>query len=120
MFRAGPALVLIALAADALAQAEAPRVQDPTRPYLPQPAAGGGSVAAEAADDGIVLTAILISRSRRLAVINGRVHREGERVNGDLITRIEQGAVRIARGGENVLVRLREERAADNDGDQGQ
>jgi hypothetical protein len=116
VFRACAHLALAALLAAASAHGQEPKLQDPTRPFEPVRSADGGKVIAEE----FVLTAVLIATSRRIAVINGRVYQLGDRVNGELITRIDPGSVRIRRGDEDVLVKLREMRATNNDGEQGQ
>lgn len=90
------------------AGAEEPRVQDPTRPYDAVVATGRA-----AASKGFELTAVLVSPSRRIAVIGGRICHEGDRVNGDLIVRIEPGAVRIRRDGKELLMRLRDKGVQD-------
>jgi hypothetical protein len=92
----------LALAAAATAAAQEPRLQDPMRPPAPPQAAG-----AEGPDTGFSLTAVLVSASRRLAVVNGRIHREGDRINGEQIVAIEPGSILIRRGGTDVRVRVR-------------
>ena len=116
MFSARASLALLLLAATAAAQQ--PRVDDPMRPYVTMPTTSGTTVAVEQFE----LTAVLVSPARRIAVINGRFYREGDRINGDEITRIEPGSIRIRRGNEVVLVNLREEKAmtATEDGERGQ
>lgn len=98
------------LLAATMAAAQAPSLQDPTRPYRPGPAAAPGPEGPAALE----LTAVLISASRRVAVVNGELYREGDRINGDVIAGIEPGAIRLKRGGEDVVVRLRKQGAAVN------
>ena len=83
--------------------AEEPRVEDPTRPFVP---AGTASGPASDAPAGLKLTAVRVSPTRRIAVIDGRFYTEGERVNGELITAIEPGAIRVRRGDTDVLIRI--------------
>jgi hypothetical protein len=88
-------------------------VQDPTRPAVVTPAEGG----APQSVTSLRLTGVLISETRRIAVINGEFYRVGDRVNGEEITRIDPGSIRIMRGGEPVLVTVRNASAVENDGD---
>ena len=62
---------VIALATPAAAQEGS--LQDPLRP----PASGQSEAAARAAPEPFRLSAVLISSSRRIAVVNGRVHLGG-------------------------------------------
>ena len=82
-------------------------VRDPTRPFVQTEPSTGGTRTASA---GLDLTAVIVSPSRRIAVINGRFYREGERVNGELITGIEPGAIRIRRNGEDIQIKVNQNR----------
>ena len=119
MFERRNIAVLMLLAAAATALAQEPRLQDPTRPYRPVAAAAGGGPA----EQGFALTGVLVSETRRIAVINGRFYREGDRINGEEILRIEPGSIRIRRNGEVVTVSVKESRSVarrSNDGDRDQ
>ena len=105
----------LALAGTALAQ-QLP-VRDPTRPAGGSGTAGG-NLASTA--ERFELAATIVSGERRIALINGRFFREGERVNGQQITRIEPGAIRLMRAGNEVLIRVHARPADGNDGEQGQ
>jgi MSHA biogenesis protein MshK len=94
-------------------QAQELRVQDPTRPTVPARAEGGDPTA----DSSLRLTGVLVSDTRRIAVINGRFYRVGDRVNGEEIIRIDPGSIRIMRGGEQVRVTVKNAITVDNDGD---
>ena len=52
------------------------------------------------------LTAVLISELRRIAVINGKLYREGDELDGARLTRIESQAVSLRRGSEDMVLRL--------------
>jgi len=78
------------------------RLQDPTSPYRAAPAPSARAPAAIRFE----LTAVLISPQRRIAVINGRLYREGDAINGATLTVIEPGLVRLQRGSESLEVRL--------------
>lgn len=109
-------LLVLAIAAVA-ANAQEPRVQDPMRPPAPLEAQG----AAGSGTSGLSLTAVLVSASRRIALINGQIYREGDRIGGEEIIAIEQGFILIRRGGTDVRVRVRNDAVITrNDGEQGQ
>lgn len=118
MFRALKLFALMTLNVALSVQAQEPRLQDPMRP----PVAAGTASGAPEVDEGLKLTAVLVSDSRRIAVINGRFYRVGDQVNGEEITRIEPGSIRIKRGSEQVLITVKNGRRAttDQDGDQDQ
>jgi len=107
-------IVLLALAATARIGAQEPPLQDPMRP----PVVPGAQGAATGGGEALALTAVLVSASRRIAVINGGIYRVGDRVNGEEIVAIEPGAVLIRRDGANVPVRIRKSGAVTttNDG----
>ena len=88
---------------------------DPMRPYRVESTPG----TERSAPDRLELSAVLISTTRRIAVINGNFYREGDQVAGARITRIEPGSVRLRRGGEDVVVPLIREgaRASNHQGD---
>jgi len=112
--RTGILLAVLLTAGPALSQE--PKVQDPTRPYEAIRTVEGGNVIAEE----FVLTAVLVSERRRIAVINGGIYQEGDLVNGELISRIDPGSILIRRGNEDIRVMLRQMRATNNDGELGQ
>lgn len=107
-------LLTLVLASAGSVAAEEPAVADPTRPYQVIETSEAPGVQSR----GLELTAVLVSASRRVAIINGEIYREGERVNGELISRIESGAIRIRRGNDEVLIRIRPARVTENDGEQ--
>jgi hypothetical protein len=116
--RATMLTLALAVAASTSTSAQEPRLQDPMRPRV----VSGSESAGPAEPDRLALTAVLVSDSRRIAVINGRIYRVGEKVNGEEILAIEPGAVRIRRGTASVLVKVRDSRGvtASNDGVEGQ
>jgi hypothetical protein len=94
------ALLLLAATAAVLA-AEAP-VRDPMQPF----AAVAGDAAVARGEAGYALTAVLISSARRVAVLNGRLYREGDRIDGAEIARIEPSAVHLKQGDRETVVKL--------------
>ncbi len=53
------------------------------------------------------LNAVLWSSGRRVALLNGEVHREGEQIYGRKILRIEPERVILAGGGDGVMIELK-------------
>lgn len=83
------------------AQAQQASLPDPTRPpaVLTAPAPGAATPRSEA--DTLQLTSILVSQKpggRRLAVINGKTLRQGERIGGMVVEAIRPTEV-VLRGG---------------------
>ena len=97
-------LLLLVLVAPAEAQV-AP-LRDPMQPHRPVATSG----AQRSAPNRFELTAVLVSSDRKIAVINGSFHREGDWINGAQITRIELQAVHLQRGSEETVVRLNQRR----------
>lgn len=94
--------VMLSLVAAASLPAGAETVyRDPMRPY--EPRAGTGN---RAETIRYRLSTILISSSRRVAVINGQICREGDRVDGAEVIAIELRSVRLRAGSANLTVAL--------------
>lgn len=113
------ALIAVAAAVPCVGQeqpkTELPRTEqpktDPMRPYRPQlPVRPDGTVPRK-----YELSAVLISATRRIAVINGGLYREGDEVEGATITRIEAGSVSLRRGSERLVVPLNAAQPATTD-----
>jgi MSHA biogenesis protein MshK len=104
-------VVSLALLLPALAT-QAQGVPDPTRPpaalNAPPTAAGGGTlVRAESAQPQ--LQSILVSLrpgGRRVAVIDGKTVRQGERVGGALVVAIGPSEVVLRRGSQTQTLKL--------------
>lgn len=75
---------------------------DPMRPYR----ADNGAGTEKASPRRLRLSGVLVSTTRRIAVINGSLYREGDEVQGARITRIEPESVRLRRGDEELVVPL--------------
>lgn len=100
------ACVLAALAAPVLAQA--PVQGDPTRPPAVLSAPPPGT-ALPAQDAGLQLQSILVSKranGRRIAVIDGKMMREGERIGGALVETIRPTEVVVRRGKVRKTLKL--------------
>ena len=110
-------LVAVLLLTSAAVHADEGPVRDPMQPFRPSAAAPG----APDAPAGYVLTAVLISSARSIAVVNGKPYRLGDRVGAAELVRIEPQAVHLQEAGEDLIIRLRTTRAAVeiNQGDSG-
>ena len=97
------ALITIAacLAGGGAAFAADPPLGDPMRPYAPASPTND-----ERAARPFTLTGVLVSATRRVAVINGALYREGDTVNGARIVRIDPASVQMRRGNENLSLQL--------------
>ena len=107
MFKTAALLAAIfaaACAAGAVA-AQEPAVRDPMRPFGGAAAAGGAVVAARG--PRFALTGVLISPSRRVAIVNGRPHLVGDTVAGAEIVAIEPHAIRVNDAGAELEIPLR-------------
>ncbi|NNC63510.1 MAG: hypothetical protein HKN84_01885 [Gammaproteobacteria bacterium] len=96
------AFFLVNVATSGSVMAADPPLGDPMRPYVPaSPAAAGQRTARP-----LTLTGVLIAATRRIAVINGALYREGDTINGARIMRIESDSVQLRRGSEDVALQL--------------
>jgi hypothetical protein len=77
-------------------------LRDPMRPYTRVETAQVKTTAPR----GFELTAVIISPTRRIAVINGDLYREGDEVQGARISRIEPNSVHLGSGSEERIVPL--------------
>lgn len=98
------AVLLLALGATHAAE---PPLRDPMQPF--RPTVGGAAQAV--AKPRYALTAVLISTVRKVAVVNGRPVREGGRVDGAEIVRIEPTAVHLRDAGRALVIPLGSNRA---------
>ena len=101
MFRRDALIVAGLLVVAGAAPAEDAPVHDPMQPYRFVGGTAGGVAAPRFA-----LTAVLISPSRRVAIVNGEPYERGETVNGAEIVRIEPDAVHLREHGNELVVPL--------------
>lgn len=97
------AVIAAALLLAVGARAEETAVRDPMRPF--------GSVAAAGAAHAtrgprFALTGVLISPTRRIAIVNGKAYMPGEWIDGAEIVAIEPAAVRLREAGTELVVSL--------------
>ncbi len=98
----GVAALLLTLSLPALAAAQDDALRDPFRP----PGWGEAEAPADDFDAGAWrLESTLTSNGRRVAIINGRAVRAGDRVGGARVLRIEPGAARLNYDGREFTVR---------------
>ena len=93
-------VVGVLVAASAAPAADAP-VRDPMQPFRFAAGPGGGAAAPRFA-----LTAVLISPTRRVAIVNGKPYERGESVDGAEIVRIDPDAVHLREHGNELVVPL--------------
>lgn len=91
--------LLLAAGARAFAANSLIGLPDPTRPYTGLPAWNHRPA-------GLVLQSTLVSPLQRLAVINGRTFKTGERVDDAVILQIHPYGVILSRAGRRQLLRL--------------
>jgi MSHA biogenesis protein MshK len=91
------ATLLLSMTAKA---ALADRLMDPTQPAHARPENTGETLQA------VRVEAILQSGERRLAIVNGKVVRAGDRVGLIHILEVNSDGVRYSRGGETNIARL--------------
>jgi len=103
VFRAALAAALLLASVAVAADDELP-VRDPMRPFGRD---GGGSGAAAAPAPRFTLTGVLISPSRRVAIVNGRPHVLGDTVAGAEIVAIERHAIRVKDAGVEHEIPIR-------------
>lgn len=82
-------------------KADLSKLADPTRPAT-EPAL----VAAPVATAGPVLQSVLISPTRRRAVINGRTYKIGDKVDGAVVADIQSYEVTLRQGQRETRLRL--------------
>ena len=92
---------------DVPAQKDAPALKDPTQPY--RPSADGSPVGAP--QPRFRLTGVLISPTRRIAILNGQPLQEGQHVAGAELVKIDAHSVQLRDGGHDLVVLLGNARA---------
>lgn len=85
------------------------KLSDPTRPLQE-------TVSTQRELPALKLNSVLISKQRRLAVINGQTVAEGEQVSGAKVLRISSDRVQLQRAGQSVEIRLHSSQIRSNAG----
>ncbi len=93
-------LIIGGLLAASAHLAHADGVGDPTRPWM------GAAAPKVETVDAFRVTAIVISGSRRVAVINGRSVTRGDALGDARVIDIQPSQVRLRRGGQTLVARL--------------
>ena len=81
-----------------------PALHDPTEPF--RPSANGAAGPTGAPPPRFTLTAVLISPTRRVAIVNGKPLQEGQRVAGAELVKIDWRSVQLRDGNHDVIVQL--------------
>jgi len=99
VFRKAIALLLVA-ACSAHAFGQGAPLADPMRPALRGPGAAGQTGA-----QALRLAGIVVSPSRRLALIDGEFLEEGQRIYDVQVVRIDKESVTVRRDGKSFVLR---------------
>ena len=75
--------------------------RDPTRPYSARSVVSPGSTTM-----AFRVSAIFVSKKRRLAIVNGQRVSEGDLVNGAVVVEINKDSLRLNLRGKEVTTRL--------------
>lgn len=94
-------VLVLALASGAAFAPAAHAARDPMRPPQVATSHGGSRVAPEP-----VLTAVMGTAASRVAIVNGRVVRDGDTVDGARIVAVFDDGIRYIRGGTTRELRL--------------
>ncbi|MBT8090254.1 MAG: general secretion pathway protein GspB [Gammaproteobacteria bacterium] len=93
--------VTAALLLGSVPTADAQSDRDPTRPYsAPSVVSPGNS------QSGFNVSAIFVSKIRRVAIVNGRRVTEGDSINGAIVVEINKDALRLNLNGKELTTRL--------------
>jgi hypothetical protein len=102
--RAPVIVALLVLAG--VARADDPPVRDPMRPFASVSSAAGVSAIALPGTPRFALTGVLISPSRRVAILNGKPYTAGAIVDGAELVAIEPGVVHLREHGAQLVISL--------------
>ena len=75
--------------------------RDPTRPYSAQAIVSPGS-----GTTAFNVSAIFVSKTRRIAILNGQRVTEGDSINGAIVVEINKDALRLNLNGKELTTRL--------------
>lgn len=75
--------------------------RDPTRPYSAEAIAAPGS-----RTTAFNVSAIFVSKARRVAIVNGQRVTEGDSINGAVVVEINKDALRLNLNGKELTTRL--------------
>lgn len=87
-----------------LAQAQAQALSDPMRP--PPFAAPAGATGEQTSGGGLVLQSTLLSKGRRIAMIDGKPMKVGDRIGSARIISIDPGAVTLREANKTRVLQL--------------
>lgn len=97
------AAAALLLVSGAHASEELGKLPDPTRPHRP---GAETPVGARETVTGPELQSTMISPTFRRAVISGRTYKQGDRIDGAIITVIQSYEVTLKQGGQETRLRL--------------
>lgn len=93
---------MLVWASVSLAAEDLEQLSDPTRPYQLRTT----SAVAEETGTGPELQSTMISLTFRRAIISGRTYKQGDKIDGAVITSIQPYEVTLKQGGRETRLRL--------------
>lgn len=103
------ALACFLLLAGAVHAAE-PAMHDPTQPF--RAAAAGEAAPPSGPQPRFKLTAVLVSPTRRVAIVNGKALQEGQQIGGAEVVKIDGRSVQLREGNREFVVQLGDARVS--------
>jgi len=97
------------------ARAAEPAMHDPTQPFR-APAGGEAAAPASGPQPRFKVTAVFVSPTRRVAVVNGHALQEGQRIGGAEVVKIDGRSVQLREGNREFVVPLGDTRARGDSG----
>ncbi len=93
---------LLSAAALAATQAPAADLRDPMRP----PSAPAAAISSPRAPSTLQLQAVMRTGAARVAIVDGKLVRVGDRIDGAVIDEITTESIRYTRGGKQLVASL--------------
>jgi hypothetical protein len=88
-----------------------PAMHDPTQPFRAAPG-GETTVPAYGPQPRFRVTAVIVSPTRRVAIVNGKPVQEGQQIGGAEVVKIDGRSVQLREGNREFVVQLGEARAS--------
>jgi hypothetical protein len=88
-----------------------PAMHDPTQPFRAA-AAGEPAAPASGREPRFKVTAVIVSPTRRVAIVNGKAVQEGQQIGGAEVVKIDGRSVQLREGNREFVVQLGDARAS--------
>ena len=105
------ALALACLLIAGSSFAAEPAMHDPTQPFRAAPG-GDAAVPTSGPQPRFKVTAVFVSPTRRVAIVNGKALQEGAQIAGAEVVKIDGHSVQLREGNREFVVQLGEARAS--------